>query len=154
MSELSAWQEWNRGHYRITTDPGALDLDAVHSFLRTTSWASGLSRTILTRAISHSLCFSLLKDQRQIGLSRVITDYATYAYLCDVYVAEAYRGQGLGRWMMRCVFDHYEIGGLKRVALLTHSAEAFYRELGFVGAKRGSVYLERLQYAQETRYKS
>lgn len=144
MSDFSAWQEWNRGHYRITTDPEALDLDAVHAFLSTTSWASGLARPVLARAISHSLCFSLLKDQRQIGLSRVITDYATYAYLCDVYVAEAHRSQGLGRWMMRCVLDHSVLGGLKRIALLTHDAEAFYRELGFIGAKHGSIYLERL----------
>lgn len=153
MSELSAWQEWTRECYRVTTSPGALDLDTVHSFLSTTSWASGLSRAVLARAISHSLCFSLFRDQQQIGLSRVITDYATYAYLCDVYVAEPHRGQGLGRWMMSCVLDHPVLGKLKRIALLTHNAEDFYRDLGFVRAKHGSIYLERLQYTPETEYK-
>lgn len=147
MSKLDAWQEWSRERYRVTTDPAALDFEAVHGFLSNTPWAAGLSRAALARAISHSLCFSLFEDRTQIGLARIITDYATYAYLCDVYVAEPYRGQGLGRWMMRCVLDHRVVGHLKRIALLTHDAEGFYRDLGFDAAKSGTIYLERLRAA-------
>lgn len=149
MSNLHAWQEWSRGDYRVTTDPRALDLDAVHTFLTTTSWATGLSRAALASAIAHSLCFSLFRGQSQIGFSRIITDYVTYAYVCDVYVAEPYRAQGLGRWMMLCVFDHAVIGKLKRIALLTYNAEAFYRKLGFSPAKRGGIYLERLRSSEK-----
>ncbi|GGH15484.1 GNAT family N-acetyltransferase [Silvibacterium dinghuense] len=145
MPGSDAWQEWSRGPYCVTTALNALDLDIVHGFLSTTTWAAGLSRTALMRAVSHSLCFSLLEDRVQIGFARVITDYATYAYLCDVYVAEAHRGQGLGRWMMLCVLDHNILRRLKRISLLTHDAETFYRELGFEAAKHGTVYLERLQ---------
>lgn len=140
---VERWQQWSKGRYRVTTDPSSLDLDAVHGFLRTTTWAAELSREALARAISHSLCFSLLEDQQQIGFSRVITDYETYAYLCDVYVIENRRGQGLGRWMVRCILDHCVIGRLRRIALLTHGAEAFYRDLGFTAAKHGTIYLER-----------
>lgn len=147
MSETRVWQHWSKGRYSVTTDPGSLDFDTVHGFLRSTTWASGQSREVLSRAVAHSLCFSLFEDQRQIGFSRVITDYATYAYLCDVYVAESSRGQGLGRWMVQCVLDHAVVGRLKRVTLLTHGAEAFYRELNFDAARHGSIYLERLHSA-------
>jgi GNAT superfamily N-acetyltransferase len=138
-------QEWSKDSYRVTTDPEALDLEVVHDFLLTTSWAAGLSRVDLARAISSSLCFSLLEGQIQIGFARIITDYATYAYLCDVYIAETYRGRGLGRWMMGCVLSHRDLRRLKRISLLTHDAEGFYRDLGFGAAKQGTIYLERLQ---------
>src|SRR5260370_39171476 len=93
-----------RGTYTVATDAARLDLAAVHAFLVTAYWCEGVPRRLLERAFANSLCFSLLEDgRRQIGLARVITDSATFAYLCDVYVLAERRGRGLGRWLMECV---------------------------------------------------
>ena len=136
--------EWTRGKFSVRTDPDAIDFEAVYTFLSRTPWASGLSREAMQRALRESLCFSLFEQQRQIGLARVITDYTTYAYLCDVYVLEPQRGQGLGSWLMRCVLEHPNIVSLKRISLLTHDAQDFYLRLGFQFG-RAQHYMERLK---------
>jgi GNAT superfamily N-acetyltransferase len=128
----------------VQTDRGAIDFEAVYAFLRTAPWAHELTRSGLERALRESLCFSLYEEGRQIGLARVITDYVTYAYLCDVYVIESRRGRGLGSWLIRCVLEHPELESLKRIALITHDAQNFYNCLGFqVPAEPGS-YMERI----------
>jgi ribosomal protein S18 acetylase RimI-like enzyme len=132
------------GGFAVSTDPNAVDLDTVYGFLRTTPWASGLSREALARALRNSLCFSLFEETRQIGFARVITDYVTYAYMCDVYIVESRRGQGLGSWLIRCVLEHPDIAPLKRIALITHDAQDFYSNLGFHFASKPDRYMERL----------
>jgi GNAT superfamily N-acetyltransferase len=92
-----------------------------------------------------SLCFSLKEDNKQIGLARVITDYVTYAYLCDVYIVKERRGRGLGSWLIHSVLEHPDLKNLKRVALITHDAQDFYLGLDFRFSPNSDWYMERLQ---------
>jgi GNAT superfamily N-acetyltransferase len=117
----------------------------VFAFLDQAQWWTGLTHESLDRAIRNSLCFSLIEDGRQIGLARVITDYVTYAYICDVYIMEQRRRKGLGSWLIRSVLDHPDLKNLKRVALITHDAQAFYLGLDFRFASDSNSYMERLQ---------
>jgi GNAT superfamily N-acetyltransferase len=120
-----------RAEYRITTDPAAVDLDAVHAFLSTSYWSEGIPRPLLARAVAGSLPFSLFHDTQQIGFARVVSDGATFAYLMDVYVLEAYRNQGLGQWLMSIVMSHPALQGLRRIALGTRDAHTLYARFGF-----------------------
>jgi GNAT superfamily N-acetyltransferase len=95
--------------------------------------------------LRNSLCFSLIEGERQIGLARVITDYVTYADLCEVYIAGERRGQGLGSWLIHSVLEHPDLVHLKRVALITHDAQTFYLGLGFRFTSHHNCYLERLK---------
>jgi len=124
--------ERTRGAYVVTTDPARLDLAAVHAFLVTAYWCEGIPREVLARAIANSLCFSLLEEgRRQVGLARVCTDSATFAYLMDVYVLPELRGQALGRWLIECVIDHPRLAGLRRFSLITRDAHGLYAQFGF-----------------------
>jgi len=135
------------GNYKVqasTNGSDGMDAVVVCGFLQTTSWAKGFSVEQLQEAFSNSLCFSLFADEKQIGFARVITDRVTFAYLCDVYIAEECRGRGLGTWLVRCVLEHPTVSNLRRVALITHDAQAFYRRLGFGPAFQADSYMERL----------
>jgi ribosomal protein S18 acetylase RimI-like enzyme len=123
--------ERHRQGFSVSTDPGRLDVHAIHAFLVTSYWAEGIPREILERALRNSLCFGLYEGERQIGLARVVTDKATYAYLCDVYVLPELRGRGLGTWMMECVLAHPDLQGLRRFSLVTRDAHELYRPFGF-----------------------
>jgi len=124
--------ERHRDGFTVSTDPGRLDVHAIHAFLVTSYWAEGIPREVLERALRHSLCFGLYDGGgRQIGLARAITDAATYAYLCDVYVLPEWRGRGLGAWMMGCVMAHPDLQGLRRFSLVTRDAHELYRPFGF-----------------------
>ena len=95
-----------RGEFHITCDAEAMDLDAVHGFLTQSYWAEGISRELVARAVGGSLPFGLFHGAAQIGFARVVTDRATYGYLADVL--DAYRGRGLGRWLVEVVMAHPE----------------------------------------------
>jgi GNAT superfamily N-acetyltransferase len=127
--------ERHRDGFTVSTDPARLDLDAIHAFLSTSYWAEGIPRPLLERAIHNSLAFGLYaaegESERQIGFARVITDGATFAYLCDVYVLPEHRGRGLGAWLMEHVMAHPDLQGLRRFSLVTRDAHALYRPLGF-----------------------
>jgi GNAT superfamily N-acetyltransferase len=124
--------ERTRGAHTVTTDRTRLDLDAVHAFLVHAYWCEGVPRELLARAIANSLCFSLLEEgSRQVGMARVCTDSATFAYLMDVYVLPDHRGQGLGRWLMECVMVHPRLAGLRRFSLVTRDAHGLYGHFGF-----------------------
>ena len=132
-----------RGRFVISTDPAALDPAAVYGFLAETKWWANLTPESLHRALRHSICFSLLEEGRQIGLARIITDYVTYAYLCDVFIVEERRRQGLGTWLIRSVLEHPDLKSLKRVSLITHDAQSFYLGLDFHFAAHPDWYMER-----------
>jgi GNAT superfamily N-acetyltransferase len=123
--------ERSRDGFTVSTDPARLDVDAIHAYLTTSYWAEGISRDLVARSLLHSLCFGLYEEERQIGLARVITDRATYAYLCDVYVLPERRGRGLGVWLMECVMEHPDLQGLRRFSLATRDAHELYRRFGF-----------------------
>jgi GNAT superfamily N-acetyltransferase len=122
---------FEREGYLISTDPAQFDLDAIHAYLVRAYWCEGIPRETMERAIANSLCFALLRGTAQIGFARVITDSATYAYLCDVYVREEYRDKGLGKWLMECVMGHPALQGLRRFSLATRDAHGLYRQFGF-----------------------
>ncbi|MEO5815614.1 MAG: GNAT family N-acetyltransferase [Gemmatimonadaceae bacterium] len=120
-----------RGEFSITWDSDAVDLDAVHAFLTRAYWSEGIPAALVARAIAGSIPFSLFHGSTQIGFARVITDRATYGYLADVYVLEAYRGQGLGRWLVDVIMQHPDLQSLRRFALVTRDAHDLYRQVGF-----------------------
>jgi GNAT superfamily N-acetyltransferase len=135
--------DWHRGAFTVTTDPARLDLDAAHAFLITAYWCEDIPRPVLARACANSLCFSLLAPgDRQIGLARVVTDRATFAYLCDVYVLSESRGMGLGRWLMECVMAHPDLAGIRRFSLVTRDAHGLYGPLGFAPLAQPDRHLE------------
>lgn len=123
--------EKRRGQYRLCTDRQRIDVVAVHAFLSRSYWAEGISMELVERSIANSLCFALLDGERQVGFARVVTDRATFAYLCDVYVLEEWRGRGLGKWLVEEVKAHPDLQGLRRFVLVTKDAHALYACLGF-----------------------
>ena len=117
--------------YEISSERGRMDVDAIHAFLTRTYWARGIGRETVARAIEHSLCFGVFLDGAQVGFARVITDQATFAYLGDVYLLEAHRGQGLARRLLQAVLAHPPLQGLRRWLLVTRDAHPLYRRHGF-----------------------
>ncbi|MEY2499446.1 MAG: hypothetical protein QOD12_3002 [Verrucomicrobiota bacterium] len=123
--------EEERDGFVITTDPARLDEDAIYAYLSRVYWANTRTRDAVGRSLKNSLCFGLFEGVSQIGMARVISDYATFAYVCDVYVVEAYQGKGLGTWLMNVVMAHPELQGLRRWLLATRDAHELYRKSGF-----------------------
>ncbi len=136
-------REWVRGEFVISTDRQRLDIDVVHRYLTSSYWASGMPRAVLERGIENSLTFGIYHRDRQVGFARVITDLATYAYLSDVFVLDAHRGQGLSKWLIECILAHPDLQGLRRFALFTRDAQGLYERYGFGPARSTSIYLER-----------
>jgi GNAT superfamily N-acetyltransferase len=134
--------EWRRGEYLITTDPARVDLAVVHGFLSESYWAKGIPLETVRRAIEHSLNFSVHDGVQQVGFARVITDYATFANLGDVFVLESHRGRGLSRWLMEVVVAHPELQGFRRWVLLTRDAHGLYEKVGFKEIAAPERYME------------
>jgi GNAT superfamily N-acetyltransferase len=126
-------EEWRRGEYVISTDPSMLDLDVVHGFLQRSYWASERPLETIKRSVEGSLNFGLYRanDQRQVGFARVVTDFATFAWLCDVFIDEAHRGQGLGVWLVETVVEHPELRCMRLWMLGTRDAHGLYEKIGF-----------------------
>jgi GNAT superfamily N-acetyltransferase len=119
-----------------------MDLDGIHAYLTRSYWSEGISKELISRAMAGSLCFGLLEGSRQVGFARVITDRATYAYLCDVYVLEEYQGRGLGTWLMRELMTHPDLQGLRRFGLVTRDAHRLYEKLGFTALANPPGHME------------
>ena len=124
--------EIHRNNFTISTDLSRLDVDAITEMLSRAYWAQGRTREMIARYLQHSLTFGLYDGPRQIGLARVISDYTTFAWLCDVFIHEEYRGQGLGKWLMEAVHSHPELQGLRRWMLATRDAHDLYKQFGWV----------------------
>lgn len=135
--------EWKRDSLIVTTDPARQDVKAVHAFLTRAYWCEGISLEIVERAVRHSLCFGMIDGAAQVGLARVVTDYATFGYLCDVYVLESHRGKGLGRWLIECVMAHPQLQGLRRFNLSTRDAHKLYADFGFQSLRSPESQMER-----------
>jgi GNAT superfamily N-acetyltransferase len=130
-------------HYEIDTDKTRLDRGLIHDFLARSHWAKELPRPVLERAIEHSLAFGLYRDGHQVGFARVVTDHATFAYLADVFVVAAERGQGLGRWLVESILAHPQLQDLRRWLLGTRNAHGLYRKFGFGEPAPPFAFLER-----------
>ncbi len=135
-------EEYRRGDFLISTDPARLDVAAVHAFLSSTYWARGIAIEIVARSLSNSLSFGLYLGEPQIGLARVITDRATFGYVADVYVLEAYRRRGLAKWLMSCVVNHPDLQTVRRLLLATRDAHALYAAFGFRPLRAPEDHLE------------
>ncbi len=124
-------EEHRRGDFLISTDKSRLDIDAVHAFLTRAFWCLEIPRETVARSIEGSLCFGIYRGNQQVSFARVISDFATYAYLADVYVLEEFRGQGLSKWLMECIMGHPDLQGLRRWTLATRDAHGLYSKFGF-----------------------
>src|SRR5882724_12224137 len=135
--------EQNRSGYRISSVADAMDLDAIHACLSGSYWARGIPRAVMAKAISGSLCFGVFSEANaQVGFARVVTDRATFAYLCDVYVLEEHRGRGLAAWLMTAIVSHPDLQGLRRFVLATRDAHGLYERFGFAPLARPEIFME------------
>lgn len=139
---MATYQEWFREPYRISADPAELDLDAVHSFLCQSYWAKGISRAMVERSIANSLPFGLYRDHEQAGFARVVTDNATFAYLCDVFILPSFRRQGLGRWLCQTALSLPDLQGIRRWILATKDAHPLYASIGFRPLRQPERFME------------
>ena len=135
-------QEYRKDQLLITTDRARLDLNLIHGFLAESYWAQGIPRDVVARSIENSLCFGIYSQAEQVGFARVITDYATYAYVADVFILESHRGHGLGKWLMECIRLHPQLQGLRRWSLVTRDAHGLYAQCGFTRLKAPERYME------------
>jgi GNAT superfamily N-acetyltransferase len=123
--------EYQRDGYLISTDKARLDVGLIHDFLsHSTYWAEGRPLAIVQQSIEGSICFGVYKGAEQVGFARVVTDRATFAWLCDVFVVEAHRGRGLGRWLVECIVAHPDLQTLRIFLLATRDAHELYRRYG------------------------
>lgn len=135
--------EWRNGDFVISTDRARIDVGTVHQFLSGESyWAAGIPLDVFRRAIEHSLCFGLYQGEEQAGFARVITDYATFAYLADVFVLSPYRGQGLSKWLIGVIRNHPDLQGFRRWMLATQDAHGLYAQFGFTPPAKPEIWME------------
>lgn len=159
-----------RGALLVSTDQSLLDLDAVHGFLSTCYWSPGIARARLERAIRHSLCFGVYDTSQPrrassvkrgpasfldsvdlsdpppalVGFARVVTDAATYGYLCDVFILDSHRGRGLSKWLMATILSHPDLQGLRRFCLMTKDAHGLYAQFGLGPTPDPTRYMEKV----------
>lgn len=134
--------EYQRGGYAVSTDPARLDLTVIHGFLTNSYWAKGIPRALVARSIENSLCFGVFRATEQVGFARVISDYATFAYLADVFIVEPHRGRGLAKFLMECIMKHPELQGLRRWSLATRDAHRLYAQFGFTSLAHPEHFME------------
>ena len=135
--------DYHRGEFTISTDRSRLDIEVIHRFLDTSYWAAGRSAETIRRSIEHSIPFGVYKGDQQVGFARVITDYATFAWIADVFILDSFQGKGLGTWLMEVIITHPELQGFRRWVLATKDAHELYRRLGFEELKRPERWMER-----------
>lgn len=128
----------------LSDNPARLDVARVHGWLASSYWSPGISRSLVERAIAGSHSLGAYAGGEQVGYARMITDHATFAWLADVWIDEAVRGQGLGRRMTRWFVDHPGFEGIRRFALATRDAHGVYAAVGFAPLARPDRYMERL----------
>ncbi len=122
----------NEHDYEISTDRTRLDLEMIHDFLANRSyWAAGVPFSVVEKSIENSLCFGVYDQRKQVGFARVVTDFATIAYIGDVFILEHYRGRGLGKRLIKTIMNHPELRGLRLWLLGTKDAHDLYRKYGF-----------------------
>jgi GNAT superfamily N-acetyltransferase len=143
MTTGEAAYELRRGNYTISTDPNRLDLDVIHGYLERSYWGAGRPREVVARSLQGSLCFGLYHDSGQVGLARIVTDGATFAWLCDVFVLEEHRGGGLGKWLIGAVMAHPQLRDIRRIILATRDAHGLYRQHGFAPLAQPDLWMER-----------
>lgn len=133
-----------RGAYEISSERDRLDLEVVHRYLEESSyWAAGIPLPTVRRAVQNSLPFGVYHEGALVGFARVITDYATFAYVGDVFVLEEHRGKGLSKWLMQVIVDDPRLEGFRRWMLATRDAHGLYAQSGFVPLSQATRWMER-----------
>jgi GNAT superfamily N-acetyltransferase len=131
-----------KDNFIISTDPSRLDVDAIADMLTRAYWAKGRPREHTERALENSLVFGVYDGDKQIGLARIISDYAVFAYLCDVFIHEDYRAHGLGKWLMETIMLHPDLQSLRRWVLATHDAHDLYKQYGWTPLENPHNWME------------
>ncbi len=135
--------EWTRGEYVVSTSRDRVSLDVVHEFLASSYWAPGVPHETVRRSVANSLPFGVYHAGAMIGFARVITDYATFGYLADVFILPEHRGHGLGAWLVECVLAHPALRTLRSWGLKTRDAQALYRRFGFAEPPSTATFMQR-----------
>jgi len=129
--------------FLISTDKTLLDVDVIYNYLNDDSyWAQGIPREKLEKAIANSLCFGVYNDNKLAGFARVVTDNATFAYICDVFILPVFRKKGLSKWLMQTIVNHPELQGLRRWSLATADAQGLYSQFGFSQVSKPERWME------------
>ncbi len=129
---MSSYYEVSKKEYRISTDPGLLNIDLIHNYLSNESyWAANVPKTVVEKSIANSLCFGLYENNDQLGFARLVTDKATFAYLADVFILPEHRRKGLSKWLIETIQVHPELQGLRRWMLGTRDAHGLYEQFGW-----------------------
>lgn len=133
--------------YKITNHKDDMDIDAIHSYLFRSYWAKNVSRKVIEKALDNSLCFAILYQNEQglseqVGFARMISDFATMAYLADVYILEEHRGKGLSKKLMAEIISHPKLQGLRRILLATSDAHGLYEQFGFKKLANPEIFME------------
>lgn len=123
--------EFTKKDFLLSTDKSKLQIDTICAFLGRSHWAANRKRSTVIKSVENSLCYGIYCGNHQVAFARLVTDYATYAYLCDVFVDEDYRGRGLSRWMMSCIMENPNLAELRRFTLATKDAHGLYEKFGF-----------------------
>jgi len=132
--------------FMISTDQAFLDFEMTYKYLSEDSyWAKGIPAERLKKAIANSICFGIYQQNKQVGLARVVTDKATFAYICDVFIIEGFRGEGLSKWLVQTIVDHPELQGLRRWSLATADAHGLYSQFGFTPLSRPENWMEKFK---------
>ncbi len=139
---MTAMVVMDAGRFLISTDRSKLDVDVIHRFLTRSYWAEGIPRETVMRAIENSLCFGVYNGSEQVGFARVVSDFATYAYIADVFILEQYRERGLGKELIATVMAHPELQRLRRWSLGTRDAHGLYAQFGFTALENPSRMME------------
>lgn len=134
--------EDSRNGFLITTERSRMDIVAIHGFLTESYWARGIPLAVVEKSMQNSLCFGVFEGQSQVGFARVITDYATFGYLGDVFILQSHQGLGLGKWLLDCVMAHPGLQGLRRWNLATRDAHSLYARYGFSALAKSEYYME------------
>ncbi len=128
----------------MSDDKTRLNINRVHGWLASSYWSPGLDRSLLEKAVAGSHCLGAYRDGEQIAFARMITDYATFAWLADVWVDESVRGQGVGHSLVQWFIDHPDFATIRRIALVTADAHSVYADLGFTSLLRPDRFMERV----------
>jgi GNAT superfamily N-acetyltransferase len=137
-------KEFTKDSFLISTDKGKLDIAVIHGFLsRESYWALNIPEEVVRRSVEHSFCFGVYDGDAQVGFARVITDFATTAYICDVFIIQKYRGRGLAKWLVECITTLPELQGLRRWMLITRDAHSLYEGVRFKPLAQPEGYMER-----------